>query len=267
MRVGAGFPAHAGMDPCARARPGRSVRLPRTRGDGPLDAHVPPLARRASPHTRGWTVLGRRRRRRGSGFPAHAGMDPSVARPDRRAVGLPRTRGDGPQGDGGIRDGDGASPHTRGWTQHVPVRHVRPDGFPAHAGMDPAGGPGAAAGRRLPRTRGDGPQLRSRTCAGIRASPHTRGWTRPGLARPRRTVGFPAHAGMDPPAAAGRPTPPGLPRTRGDGPHQRRRWGMPPGASPHTRGWTRLHRLAAGESPGFPAHAGMDPAPVRRRRR
>ena len=30
------------------------------------------------------------------------------------------------------------------------------------------------------------------------ASPHTRGWTRPGALVGRATEGFPAHAGMDP---------------------------------------------------------------------
>ena len=130
-------------------------------------------------------------------------------------------------------------------------------GFPAHAGMDPMSA-GLPAG------------------TSVRASPHTRGWTRFGdgfdrLMRrtrgdgPSSTWRLPAHAGMDP--------------------------GMDPGggsgdvreASPHTRGWTHRADQPAGprsrwlprtrgDGPasanaslrrpglvGFPAHAGMDP--------
>ena len=91
-----GFPAHAGMDPCAGTASGRRPGLPRTRGDGPL-----PQLRRvaddlASPHTRGWTrgvaTAGEHER----GFPAHAGMDPLEGAEMARIARLPRTRGDGP---------------------------------------------------------------------------------------------------------------------------------------------------------------------------
>ena len=71
-----GFPAHAGMDP-RRARAAR-------RRDG------------ASPHTRGWTPCKERRRTASAGFPAHAGMDLPEYEETRIWLGLPRTRGDGP---------------------------------------------------------------------------------------------------------------------------------------------------------------------------
>ena len=68
---------------------------------------------------------------------------------------------------------------------------------------------------------------------------------------------------MDPPATAPSGRPAGLPRTRGDGPSSRRTTASASRASPHTRGWTAHpadHQIPAG---GFPAHAGMDPCPVR----
>ena len=71
-----GFPAHAGMDP-ARGRPSPARgRFPRTRGDGPLAQRLRNLAPKVSPHTRGWTRVGRPRAVVPEGFPAHAGMDP-----------------------------------------------------------------------------------------------------------------------------------------------------------------------------------------------
>ena len=71
-----------------------------------------------------------------------------------------------------------ASPHTRGWTLIEVAPRAVAVGFPAHAGMDPAGAAGGGGGAGLP--------------------PHTRGWT-PAMERAaERIMGFPAHAGMDP---------------------------------------------------------------------
>ena len=92
-----GFPAHAGMD---RRRVGHregNPGLPRTRGDGPRATGSYPGTSRASPHTRGWTPLGQRGREVPPGFPAHAGMDLGSPRRAAGCLGLPRTRGDGPE--------------------------------------------------------------------------------------------------------------------------------------------------------------------------
>ena len=256
----AGFPAHAGMDlPSARSRR-PSERLPRTRGDGPSTSPRSQPATRASPHTRGWTVRAGAERRPPWGFPAHAGMDPRPRTPRRRAARLPRTRGDGPADSGRGRDGEAASPHTRGWTRERLQRRQPALGFPAHAGMDPGRPDRAGSPRRLPRTRGDGPASATPGTPSARASPHTRGWTARGPARRRRGRGFPAHAGMDPPSTPCTLGRSGLPRTRGDGPgwedDARAGWQ----ASPHTRGWTPRRREGALPGVGFPAHAGMDPS-------
>ena len=185
----------------------------------------------------------------GTGFPAHAGMDPENLF-------------------GSIETAT-ASPHTRGWTR----RQLRPAdgevGFPAHAGMDPSPDLSSARLMRLPRTRGDGPD--HEVVGGLErsASPHTRGWTRRAAHRQDAGRGFPAHAGMDPGGRRLQGRGRGLPRTRGDGPFHTNPAAFVIGASPHTRGWTPGRGTTRGWTPepviesssmsGFPAHAGMDP--------
>ena len=235
-----GFPAHAGMDPGRRSTGAPSRWLPRTRGDGPDNCAYRDSARRASPHTRGWTHSGG----------ADAGGAP----------GLPRTRGDGPWCSAACRARSGASPHTRGWTASGDHQAIRSMGFPAHAGMDPAPAPGSSHPQGLPRTRGDGPVTSGYRLLLARASPHTRGWTRVAAGLAWLAGGFPAHAGMDPRPAQGEREPGRLPRTRGDGPLQGLLDDGGAGASPHTRGWTVTHDGMPTFGPGFPAHAGMDPA-------
>ena len=222
-RRSSGFPAHAGMDPYTTRRSGRQARLPRTRGDGPLAAASPVPSTWASPHTRGWTHVSHRPPDLRRGFPAHAGMDPSPGCCWATRARLPRTRGDGPRCSRCPTRRLRASPHTRGWT----LRHLRDGvehpGFPAHAGMDPAGLGALPAGPGLPRTRGDGPIPLIAPHTFFPASPHTRGWTLPAHRRARHDGGFPAHAGMDPADRRRRPAAGGLPRTRGDGPQV---WGV-----------------------------------------
>ena len=132
------------------------------------------------------------------------------------------------------------SPHTRGWTPLDLVAPQQPRGFPAHAGMDPFRAHSTRRRPWFPRTRGDGPTVDGWPDETHRVSPHTRGWTRLPRGADRRVNGFPAHAGMDPPAD--------IPRH------------IVLVVSPHTRGWTREHGRAVGRRLGFPAHAGMDPS-------
>ena len=143
--------------------------------------------------------------------------------------------------------------------------------------------------QRLPRTRGDGPLSEGLAASSCRwgGSPAHAGMD-PMHGRSASTGqrgGSPAHAGMDPDAIQARSSlvSDGLPRTRGDGPVQRRvipgqnstrrlprtRGDRPvtpsPGghqqaAPPHTRGWTRFAQTWRLPKPvGSPAHAGMDP--------
>ena len=130
-----GFPAHAGMDRLVMRGRWIAPGLPRTRGDGPDEDRYGSRIPAASPHTRGWTPAEACRGAEACGFPAHAGMDPTIrgrGRPRRR---LPRTRGDGPHMSPLARSAAMASPHTRGWTRGAARRWPRARGFPAHAGM------------------------------------------------------------------------------------------------------------------------------------
>ena len=214
----AGFPAHAGMDPCSCRSPPRPRGLPRTRGDGPSSsrrAWYPPglprtrgdgpqiearavLGGDGFPRTaRGWTVPVGTRADRSTGFPAHAGMDPAARDGPGRRARLPRTRGDGPLPTRIAAPGSVASPHTRGWTQRLDAHGDIRAGFPAHAG-----------------------------------------WTRDAIQVKEAPRGFPAHAGMDPLDGGRARRARGLPRTRGDGPPPGRAAEPSRAASPHTRGWT-----------------------------
>ena len=122
---------------------------------------------------------------------------------------LPRTRGDGPAELARPSAADSASPHTRGWTRSRSPGDLRNQGFPAHAGMDPARRTTRTEPVGLPRTRGDGPRPAAswkragwaspHTRGWTPASPHTRGWTAEIAPGTGRRPGFPAHAGMDPP--------------------------------------------------------------------
>ena len=192
-----GFPAHAGMDRrCTPAAPPAS-RFPRPRGDGPLRKAELALADVVSPPTRGWTLDDSVQRLVTVGFPAHAGMDLSVAVDLYQRAGFPRPRGDGPGANVSMLTRDRVSPPTRGWTP-VPVRQ-RADrgGFPAHAGMDLKGGGLHTYCNRFPRPRGDGPPNTYLLDYLTKVSPPTRGWTRRVGRQQRRGHGFPAHAGMD----------------------------------------------------------------------
>ena len=248
------------MDPPRRYRRSSGPRFPRTRGDGPVDAINTTTSGLVSPHTRGWTLASRRVPCSGAGFPAHAGMDRSNYRDGLKLPRFPRTRGDGPATGVLLFGGYVVSPHTRGWTRlDLHPRPVR-NGFPAHAGMDPAPPPAAPRTARFPRTRGDGPRKEKGKHHHDWVSPHTRGWTSVSRLGPGHAIGFPAHAGMDPTWYTTSGVYERFPRTRGDGP-----LALDPEigrlrVSPHTRGWTSSHENVGGWDGGFPAHAGMDPS-------
>ena len=216
--AGRGFPAHAGMDPRAICKDAATLRLPRTRGDGPGGHNGGWGQIQASPHTRGWTLRSPDQRGDGIGFPAHAGMDPNGRPVCYTRGGLPRTRGDGPPWALPWLYRLPASPHTRGWTRTLKRNRPRPRGFPAHAGMDRVDSCHRSLLLGLPRTRGDGPVCSCHRASSLSASPHTRGWTSTAGRFFAKIDGFPAHAGMDPPSASGVKRRGGLPRTRGDGP-------------------------------------------------
>ena len=165
-------------------------------------------------------------------------MDPRASPAAAAPGGIPRARGDGPQGE--------------------PAAARRRRGFPALAGMDP---PRAAHPVRrlwIPRARGDGPYGPGLVIEYSADSPRSRGWTPLAgqLLGPR--PGFPALAGMDPGPCASTARAARIPRARGDGPCRGPAAASDGMDSPRSRGWTPLAGQLLGPRPGFPALAGMD---------
>ena len=206
------------MDRRAAACVGESVRLPRSRGDGPPHPRVLIPRPRAAPLTRGWTVSRIAPLARVLGCPAHAGMDPSTGRCRRCNPWLPRSRGDGPQVKDHLLASGMAAPLTRGWTLEGCADVLRRRGCPAHAGMDPTARCRAAGARWLPRSRGDGPYYAGTYGRVAQAAPLTRGWTRRQDGAVHQQLGCPAHAGMDPRPTVRLTHSGWLPRSRGNGP-------------------------------------------------
>ena len=251
------------MDRGRRCRGGTTGRIPRARGDGPLAEGRGGAGRGDSPRSRGWTVRRGGVGRRGRGFPALAGMDPSGACAGGSWSRIPRARGDGPSASPSATWSAADSPRSRGWT---PLRRrdlLTVQGFPALAGMDPPAGPGARPPSRIPRARGDGPPLYVDEPDPKKDSPRSRGWTQPLAGRGGRVMGFPALAGMDRRQRWVRERCVGIPRARGDGPKPSHLSRMIAWDSPRSRGWTRATGVGGLGGGGFPALAGMDPgAPV-----
>ena len=168
------------MDPICAVIPALVMRLPRTRGDGPVEGLAADEYRAAPPHARGWTSSMHLEEATSSGSPARAGMDRGRRAALRAVHRLPRTRGDGP-GPYALTAWNGtAPPHARGWTWGLPARKKIVPGSPARAGMDRPCPETRTEPCRLPRTRGDGPPRLTDYVFEALAPPHARGWTRPG---------------------------------------------------------------------------------------
>ncbi len=193
-----GSPAHAGMDPTTNCADVDRAGLPRSRGDGPLVAHMIARAGAAPPLTRGWTQSPPCGPPPRHGSPAHAGMDPSKSKNSVPRLWLPRSRGDGPLACPPAPPLPGAPPLTRGWTPTTSRTTPPPPGSPAHAGMDPKAVGRCLVRGRLPRSRGDGPHDDDDVSASLPAPPLTRGWTHVDGSCTCPRDGSPAHAGMDP---------------------------------------------------------------------
>ncbi len=130
------FPASAGMDR-RRVDQSRNVdRVPRKRGDGPLNNASGNLPTLCSPQARGWTAILKYLTQVGAVFPASAGMDRD--RPAYRLgdSNVPRKRGDGPTRSATRWTAGLCSPQARGWTVSVLLNGGRDIVFPASAGMD-----------------------------------------------------------------------------------------------------------------------------------
>ena len=240
----------------------REWRLPRTRGDGPVDEGLRLTAYRLAPHTRGWTWIVFRTDGLVLACPAHAGMDRLCPYTAGTSARLPRTRGDGPPRSTRPSRLPRLAPHTRGWTPEPKNRNLDPVACPAHAGMDRESTRGSRGQPSLPRTRGDGPSSLGSPCLLGRLAPHTRGWTQLSCQTHSGRTACPAHAGMDRVACCACGRRGCLPRTRGDGPAAFSMAPQMPTLAPHTRGWTVCSPAESPVTWACPAHAGMDPPEI-----
>ncbi len=263
MRI-KGSPASAGIDPVWVLADGASHRLPRIRGDRPVQVVRRHGRLRAPPHPRGSTPPGARLPRCPPGSPASAGIDPS--RPPRRRPRprLPRIRGDRPRHACLCRLSKWAPPHPRGSTPVRSCRHAGWVGSPASAGIDPGSATLISYRSWLPRIRGDRPPFHAGTIREFSAPPHPRGSTVHALPRSRLYMGSPASAGIDP--GQGRHYDAGrwLPRIRGDRPIISGVGANLNAAPPHPRGSTPPRHRRPGPDSGSPASAGIDPRHHRR---
>ena len=174
------------------------ARFPRARGDRPrrrLCERGPDLV---SPRSRGSTRVPSRPRTSPLGFPALAGIDLRCWRRTSLEPWFPRARGDRPQAEQRHGYGNLVSPRSRGSTRPQMVVDPAVHGFPALAGIDPAGWRRSGVDRRFPRARGDRPFTDGATGGGVSVSPRSRGSTLDGDGLPDDQSGFPALAGIDP---------------------------------------------------------------------
>ncbi len=172
----------------------------------------------STPHARGSTLEELVETRDGEVYPACAGIHP---RSDHKRGGrrcLPRMRGD-PPGSPPIKKGaDQSTPHARGSTPDYPrdlrIRCV----YPACAGIHPELLRRVAAGRSLPRMRGDPPLSASPICRKLKSTPHARGSTVTVRSITPSGKVYPACAGIHRCLVTGSRTLARLPRMRGDPP-------------------------------------------------
>ncbi len=258
-RPASGCPACAGIDPNSSPSSCGAGRLPRMRGDRPVDTMRSALVNRAAPHARGSTLTNATSRMQRAGCPACAGIDPVVGRYLAECEGLPRMRGDRPGVSAVDPDRRRAAPHARGSTLAAARERVKGRGCPACAGIDPKARAMEGSPRRLPRMRGDRPVQLASTPNTSRAAPHARGSTHVPALRGAPPRGCPACAGIDPRSGHSPAGCRGLPRMRGDRPDRRARGERGYLAAPHARGSTPAKRFRTTRSTGCPACAGIDP--------
>ena len=94
-----------------------------------------------------------------SGYPACAGIDPFDKAAQEAEIGLPRMRGDRPNGHGLEAQEAAATPHARGSTAERRAAVIMEWGYPACAGIDLPDTGYDLPDTGLPRMRGDRPSM------------------------------------------------------------------------------------------------------------
>ncbi len=147
------------------------------RGDRPLGPTRFREFRRATPHARGSTFCILVDLIRPIGYPACAGIDPSLLFKPCSVQGLPRMRGDRPPARPRVILPFEATPHARGSTADSACYQPLKQGYPACAGIDPSKKQEEKQVSRLPRMRGDRPYGTFGMMRKWWATPHARGST------------------------------------------------------------------------------------------
>ncbi len=238
------------------------------RGDRPSSAGTVARRNRAPPRARGSTYPRPPGTIRRAGSPACAGIDPSVKTASAwRSAAPPRARGDRPSSPGTGLDSWRAPPRARGSTPARVLFKALRRGSPACAGIDPQGCADRSIPRRLPRVRGDRPQMGNVQPDADKAPPRARGSTSRPSSPDWRATGSPACAGIDPTGSTCGSRRSRLPRVRGDRPAAGALLSTLSVAPPRARGSTRRGRPGGGRQGGSPACAGIDPPgrPLERR--
>ncbi len=150
-------PAHAGIDPAEIPPLPTTLRLPRARGDRPIQGIGSEIVRGTAPRTRGSTPQWEGWKFPRQDCPAHAGIDPCLSRKNTTRCRLPRARGDRPFFYEACTDKALTAPRTRGSTRRLLHHGVAGGDCPAHAGIDPSTGGINPQLVGLPRARGDRP--------------------------------------------------------------------------------------------------------------
>ena len=192
------YPAHAGIDRTLHTIHGVSHRLPRARGDRPLQQRRQQRIAQSTPRTRGSTCRHRATQYHVVVYPAHAGIDLGTTSRRRLIFCLPRARGDRPPQHWSKPSLFKSTPRTRGSTISWGGVVWYVDVYPAHAGIDLLLADFRHAVTRLPRARGDRPSAGELVYTFRESTPRTRGSTCTRQRRHRTKTVYPAHAGIDP---------------------------------------------------------------------
>ena len=206
------------MDRTCRMASRSPACVPHTRGDGPHRITGYTGGQACSPHTWGWTAHAQPIESYQYVFPTHVGMDRNRKPDTTRSRSVPHTRGDGPKRRMSMLATKWCSPHTWGWTAYAGLKKFFKPCSPHTWGWTGAECHYRYTRRRVPHTRGDGPNGAGAAVGRRMCSPHTWGWTVPEASRRPRYIVFPTHVGMDRFSRDFSSCCSSVPHTRGDGP-------------------------------------------------
>ncbi len=212
------FPTRVGMVRQHCSSGFRWPGVPHSRGDGPSVSISPMPRSRCSPLAWGWSAIGAGVPRCVEVFPTRVGMVRDH-RPARAMAGrVPHSRGDGPSSSARFAHSRSCSPLAWGWSAGVAPPDSSETVFPTRVGMVRRTAATRNAGRRVPPSRGDGPDDMRRRDQRTRCSPLAWGWS-VHRARPafHHRV-FPTRVGMVRANGGSCELTPSVPHSRGDGP-------------------------------------------------